>query len=330
MRRREFITALSGAAALWPRAARAQPPSRAARVGWVDFVLEDDPGGRARVAIFRQGMEKLGWTLGRNLAIDYRWGIFDREKARLIAAELLRLAPDVILCAGTPAALAFRQATNMVPIVFTSVSEPVAQGIVQTLAYPGGNLTGFTYLEATIGTKWLDLLKQIAPHVNHAALIFNPDSSPYSRLFFQSIESATTRLAVEVVLAPIHEVKEIEQVLAMLEDRPGGGLIVSADGFTLANRKSIIEVVAGHRIPAVYGVSGAAFDGALIHYCVDLVDQYRLAVGYVDRILRGGKPADLPVQQPTKFSLVVNLKTAKALGLTVPNTLLVAADEVIE
>jgi putative ABC transport system substrate-binding protein len=275
-------------------------------------------------------MEKLGWTLGRNLAIDYRWGIFDVDKARFAAAELLQRAPDVILCAGTPATLAFRQATTTVPIVFAVVSEPVAQGFVQSLAHPGGNLTGFTYMEPTMGAKWLDLLKQIAPHVNHAALMFNPDSSPYSRLFYASIETATTLLAVEAVMAPVHNLNEVEHVITMLGGRPGGGLIVSPDGFTTANRKAIIEVTANQRMPTVYGVPGAAFDGGLIHYNVDLVDQYQSAVAYVDHILRGGKPADLPVQQPTKFSLVINLKTAKALGLDIPPTLLARADEVIE
>jgi len=327
--RREFITLLGGATA-WPAVVRAQQSSRVARIGWVDFVFEDDPGGRARVEVFQRGMEKLGWTLGRNLTIDYRWGIFDFDKARLAAVELLRLAPDVILCGGTPATLAFRQATNTVPIVFASVSEPVAQGLVRSLAHPGGNLTGFSYMEPTMGAKWLDLLKQIAPHVNHTALMFNPDSSPYSRLFYQSIETATTMLAVEAVMAPVHNLNEIEQVITMLEGMPGGGLIVSPDGFTTANRKAIIELTAKHRMPAVYGVPGAAFDGGLIHYCVDLVDQYQSAVAYVDHILRGGKPADLPVQQPTKFSLTVNLKTAKMLNLSVPSTLLARADEVIE
>jgi putative tryptophan/tyrosine transport system substrate-binding protein len=333
MRRRDFIKIVAGSAitwplAAWPAAVRAQQSSHAARVGWVDFDFEDDPSARARVEVFQRGMEKLGWTLGRNLAIDYRWGIFDVEKARLAAAELLQLAPDVILSAGTPATLAFRQATTTVPIVFASVSEPVAQGFVQSLAHPGGNLTGFSYMEPTMGARWLDLLKQIAPHVYHAALMFNPDSSPYSRLFYESIETATTLLAVEAVMAPVHNLNEVEHVITMLGG--GGGLIVSPDGFTTANRKAIIEVTAKHRMPTVYGVPGAAFDGGLIHYCVDIVDQYRSAVGYVDHILRGGKPADLPVQQPTKFDLAINVDTAKALGLIIPSSLLATADEVIK
>jgi putative ABC transport system substrate-binding protein len=328
MRRRDFLAAL-GSAAAWPTAVWGQS-IRTARIGWVDSVFEDDLGGKARVEVFQQGMQKLGWTLGRNLVVDYRWGVFDIEKARLVAAELLKRAPDVILCTGTPAASAFRQATNVVPIVFTGVSEPVAQGIVESLAHPGRNLTGFSYMEPTMGAKWLDLLKQIEPDVTHAALMFNPDSGPYAHFFYESIQTATATLAVQVVQAPVHALDEVEQVITLLEGKGHAGLIVSPEGFTLANRKSIIELVARHRIPAVYGVVGAAFDGGLIHYCVDLVDQFREAVGYVDRILRGEKPADLPVQQPTKFSLVVNLKTAKALGLTIPAILQATADEVIE
>ena len=327
MNRRDVIAGL-GSAVAWPMVARGQS-SRTARVGWVDSVFEDDLGGKARVEVFRQGMQKLGWTLGRNLVVDYRWGVLDIEKGRVAAAELLKLQPDAILCTGTPAAMAFRQATDRVPIVFTGVSEPVAQGIVESLAHPGRNLTGFTYMEPTMGAKWLDFLKQIVPDVTQAALMFNPDSGPYAHFYYESAQTVTARLAVEVDQAPVRDLKEVERVIIMLQGKGHAGLIVSPEGFTLANRKSIIELVA-NRIPAIYGVAGAAYDGALMHYCVDLVDQYREAVGYVDRILRGDKPADLPVQQPTKFSLVVNLKTARVLGVTIPATLLVAADEVIE
>jgi putative ABC transport system substrate-binding protein len=330
MRRRDFL-ALLGAMATCPIAARAQQPSRVARIGWTDFVANDDPGGLDRVRAFGQGMEKLGWKLGGNLVIDYRWNIFDIERARRAAAELLALAPDVILCAGTPATLAFKQATSTVPVVFASVSEPVAQGIVQSLANPGGNLTGFSFLEPTIGAKWLDLLKQIAPSVKHVALMFNPASSPYSRLFFQTIEAAAPTFAVEATMLQVHDLNEVEQVITMLGLKPNSGLIASAEGFNLAHRKLIIELAARHRVPTIYGVSGAAFDGGLIHYTLDIVEEYGGPVAtYVDKVLHGVKPADLPVQQPTKFSFVVNAKTAKALGLTVPPTLLAVADEVIE
>jgi putative ABC transport system substrate-binding protein len=329
--RRQFITLLGGAVATWPRAALTQEARRLARVGWTDFVADDDEGGLDRARAFGQGMDKLGWMLGRNLVIHYRWNVFDTERARRAAVVLLTLAPDVILCAGTPATLAFKQATSTVPIVFASVSEPVAQGIVQSLANPGGNLTGFSFLEPTMGAKWLDLLKQIAPSVKHVTLMFNPASSPYSRLFFQSIEAAAPGLAVEAVMAQVHDLSEVEQVITKVGLRPGSGLIASAEGFNLANRKLIIELAARHRGPVIYGVSGAAFDGGLIHYTLDIVEEYGgPVVAYVDKILRGVKPADLPVQQPTKFSLVVNVKTASALGLTVPPSLLAIADEVIE
>jgi putative tryptophan/tyrosine transport system substrate-binding protein len=331
VKRREFITLLGGVgvASGWSFLASAQT-ARISRIGLADFASENDTDGVARLTAFRAAMDKFRWTLGRNLVIDYRWKIFNADSARRATTELLELGRDVILCAGTPAAVAFKDATRTVPIVFTSVSQPVEQGIVQSLAHPGGNLTGFTFLEPTLGAKWLDLLKSIVPGVSHVALMFNPASSPYSRLFYRTIETAASRFSIEPMLAPIHNLGEVEQLMVMLMDRPGGGLIVSPEGYNLANRKSIIELAARYRLPAVYGVVGAAFDGGLIHYSVDLVDQYRLAAGYVDKILRGSKAADLPVQQPTKFSMVVNLKTAKALGVTVPLTLQASADEVIE
>jgi putative ABC transport system substrate-binding protein len=327
--RREFITLLGGAAAAWPLAARAQQRAQSARIGWADFAFEDDRDGWQRLQVFQESLQKLGWVLGRNLVMDYRWGIFEADSARRAAADLLALAPDAIICTGTPAADALRQASSTVPVVFTSVSEPVAQGIVDSLAHPGRNLTGFSYMEPTMGAKWLDLLKEIKPDVEHAVLLFNPDSSPYARLFYQSIRTATARSGVEVIQAPVHDLNDIDAVVAMLQTDGHGGLIVAPEGFTYANRKSIAEIVAKYRVPAVYGGS-AAFDGGLLHYRVDINDQNRAAAGYVDRILRGANPADLPVQQPTKFELVINLKTAKAIGLTVPPSLLARADEVIE
>jgi putative ABC transport system substrate-binding protein len=329
IRRREFIVLLGGAAA-WPFAASGQQPTRVARIGWMDFVPESDPATPARVVAFREGLEKQGWAIGRNLAIDYRWSIFDRERARAAAEELLSLAPDVIFCAGSAAALALQQATRTVPVVFITVTEPVSQGIVSSLSRPGGNLTGFSYLEPTIGAKWLELLKEIAPRVNRVALMFNPSSSPYSRLFYQTIDAATSKFAVQSTMALAHDPDEIESVIAMLGREPGGGLIVSPDAFNLANRKLIVEFAARYSVPAIYGMPGLASEGGLIYYNVEIVDQYRSAAGYVGRILRGEKPADLPVQQPTKFELRINMQTAKALGLTVPLTLQSAADELIE
>jgi putative ABC transport system substrate-binding protein len=331
MRRRAFITLLGGAAAsVCPCAARAQQGGRVARVGWLDLFPENDPNVLARVAVFRQGMEKLGWTLGRNLVIDYRWGAFDTDRARPIANELLRLSPDVIMAGGTPAVLALQQATRTVPIVFAIVSEPASQGIVASIARPGANITGFSYLEPTIGAKWLDLLKEIAPRLRRVALMFNPASSPYSRLYYQTIAEASAKFGVETSMALTFERADIERVMTMLAREGDAGVIVSAEAFNYTHRAFIIELAARLKLPAAYGIPGTAAEGGLIYYCVDIVESYRLAVNYVDRILRGEKPADLPVQQPTKFAMTVNAKTAKALGLAVPLTLQVAADEVFE
>ncbi len=330
MRRREFISLLGGAAAAWPLAAHGQPDGRARRIGWLHFFPESDPGSQVHAAAFRQGMEKLGWSVGRNLAIDYRWGAFNAERARVIAAELLKLDPDVIVSGGTPGALAFQQATRTVPIVFAVVTEPVTQGIVQSLAHPGGNMTGFSYVEPSIGAKWVELLKEIAPHITRVALVFNADASPQSWFFYQSMETVASKLAMQAVMAPVRVTSDIEQAAATIAREPGGSLIISTDAFLYTNRKLIIEIAARHRLPAVYGILGTAAEGGLIYYGVDVVDQFGRAAGYVDRILRGAKPSDLPVQLPTKFLLTINGKAAKALDLTVPDKLLVAADEVIE
>jgi putative tryptophan/tyrosine transport system substrate-binding protein len=326
MRRREFISLVGGAAATWPLVARAQQANRV-RVGFVDFASENDPTGADRALAFKQGLERLRWAP----MIDYYWSVFNVERAQRAAQDVLRFTPDVIVCAGTPAAMALKQATSTVPVVFAIVTEPVAQGIVESLAHPGGNLTGFTYLEPAVGAKWLELLMQIAPQLKHVALMFNPASSPYSQLFFQSIETATSRFAVQAVMAPVHDVDEVEQLIAMLGSKPGSGMIVAAEGFNFANRKLIIELNARYRLPAIYPDFDSASNGGLIQYSFDFVAQYGgRIVSYVDRILRGTKPADLPVQQPTKFTLAINTKTAATLGLNVPLSLLGAADEVIE
>ena len=330
MRRREFLGVIGAAAAALPVVGRAQQPERIRRIGWMDFVPESDPATPARVSAFREGMEKQGWVLGRNLAIDYRWSIFDMERARATAEKLLNLAPDVMFCAGSPATLALQRATRTVPVVFITVSEPVSQGIVASLSRPGGNLTGFSYLEPTIGAKWLELLTAIAPGVNRVALMFNPSSSPYSRLFYQTIEAATSKFAVQAFMALVHDASEIEPIIAMLGREPGGGLIVSADAFNLANRKLIMDLAARHRVPAIYGFPALAAEGGLIYYNVEFIELYRSAAGYVARILRGEKAGDLPVQQPARFELRINMRTAKSLGLDVPPTLLALADEVIE
>jgi len=330
MRRREFIKIVGGAAVVLPIAARAQQADRMRRIGWMDSFREDDANAQARVKTFQQVMEKFGWRVGGNLAIDYRWGLFDVERARRAGAELLNLAPDVILCGGTPSALAMQRATHTVPIVFAFVTDPVGQGLVSNLAHPGDNITGFSYFEPGVGAKWLELLKEIAPAVARVAVIFNPVSSPYSPLYYQSIVMAAPKFAVETATELVREPADIEQVMTRIGREPNSGVIFSADAFLYTNNRLVIELAARHRLPAVYGSPGTAADGGLLYYCVDIVDLWRKAAAYVDRILRGEKPADLPVQQPTKFDMTINLKTAKALGLTVPKTLLVSADEVIE
>jgi ABC-type uncharacterized transport system substrate-binding protein len=330
IRRREFITLLGGAAIAWPLAGHAQQPENVRRVAILMAGGENDPQFQAQVAAFRYELEKLGWAEGRNLRSEYRWRMNDVERTRTATAELLRLKPDVMLANGTPAAAAAQQATRMVPIVFTVVSEPVSQGIVQSLAHPGGNITGFTNLEPTVGGKWVELLKTIAPQVGRVALVIEPVSAGPIALAFPFAEAAAKKLAMEFAVIPVHEPAEIEATMAKLGRDPNGGVIFPTSSFINANRKLIINLAAQYWLPCVYLLRNYAADGGLVSYGIDVVDQFRLAAGYVDRILRGEKPADLPVQQPTKFQLVINLKTAKTLALEVPLTLLATADEVIE
>jgi putative tryptophan/tyrosine transport system substrate-binding protein len=330
MKRREFITLLGGAAAAWPLAARAQQPDKTRRIGVLIQLAESDPEGQARVAAFREGLQKLGWRVGGNLQIDYRWGTSNDERARAAAGELLKLAPDVMLANSSVALRAVQQATRSVPIVFTTVIEPVAQGFVASLAHPGGNTTGFSYLESSVGGKWLDLLKEIAPRVTRVAFMFNPERGPYNVGVSRFAGEAAKKFAVQYVAAPVHEVAEIESVMKMLGREPGGGLIVAPDAFTVTHSKLIIGLAAHYGLPAVYAEGNFVTEGGLVSYGANYVDHFRQAAAYVDRILRGEKPADLPVQQPSKFDLVINLKTAKALGLDVPWFLQQRADEVIE
>jgi putative ABC transport system substrate-binding protein len=332
IRRRDFIWLIGSAAAslAWPLAAPAQQPDRVRRIGVLIPYDESDAQSRSRVAAFEQGLEKLGWTVGLNLSIDYRWHISDDARARVAIAELLRLEPDVVVVSATPAARAAQQATRTVPIVFTAVSEPVEVGLVAGLSHPGGNVTGFTNLESSVGEKWLELLKQIAPGVTRVAFMFNPDTTGTAKQFFRLIEIAAPKLEVVTTTAPLHGPAEIEPVMATLGHTPGIGLIVPLDTFSASYYKLITELAARYRLPAIYPLRQFATAGGLISYGPDVPDQFRRAATYVDRILRGEKPADLPVQEPTKFELVINLKTAKALGLNVPSALLVLADEVIE
>jgi putative tryptophan/tyrosine transport system substrate-binding protein len=330
MRRREFVALVGGAAAGWPLTARAQESDRMRRIGVLIVPSQDDPQSRARVTALQQGLSELGWMVGRNLQIDYRFGISDDEPARAAAADLLRLGPDVVIANSPPAVRAVQAADNTIPIVFVAVSEPVALGLVASLARPGGNTTGFTNAEPSLGGKWLELLKEIAPQVIRAAFIFSPTGGPTGPMFIRSAEQATRKIAIEVVTVPVHTSDEIEAAMAKLGRQPGSGLIFPPDTFTTRHHKLIVELAADNRLPAIYAFRYFAVAGGLASYGPDVVDQFRRAGKYVDRILRGEKAGDLPVQQPTKFEFVVNLKTAKALGITVPSTLLAAADEVIE
>jgi len=328
MRRREFITVLGSAFASWPLAATAQQQNRMRRIAILMPQTENDPEGQGRVAAFREGLEKLGWTDSGNIRIETRWGVADANSIQRIATELDALQPDVIFTNNTPTVRAFQQATRAVPIVFVAIADPVRTGVVLSLAHPGGNITGFTNFEDSMGGKWLELLKEIAPRTTRVALIFNPDT--HSGQFFQSVEAAGPSLGIEAVQTPVHNAAEIERALASFNGEANVGLVSMPDSFTTVHSDLIISLATKYRLPAVSWIRSFAAGGGLISYGVDLPDLYRRAASYVDRILKGAKPADLPVQQPTKFELVINLKTAKALGLTVPPALHAQADEVVE
>jgi putative ABC transport system substrate-binding protein len=329
VRRREFISLLAGAAAAWPLAAHAQQPDRMRRIGVLMSLTADDPEGQVRLTAFLQGLQQLGWTDGRNVRIDTRWGAGDADRSRRYAAELVALAPDVILASGTSTMGPLLRATRTVPIVFTQVTDPVVAGFVDSLARPGGNATGFTLSEYGISGKWLELLKEIAPRVTRAAVLRDPEMAAGSGQL-GAIQSVAPSFGVELSPVNVRDAPEIDRALAAFARGSNGGLIVSASGLAIVHRDLIMTLAARHRLPAVYFARYFVTGGGLISYGSDNIDPHRRAAGYVDRILKGEKPADLPVQAPTKFELVVNLKTAKALGLEVPTTLLARADEVIE
>jgi len=326
MRRREFITLLGGAAASLPLTARAQPSSEMRRIAVLASGNADDQGLKSALAAFQQRLQQLGWTDGQNLRIELRRGEGDEEKIRKYSGELAALAPDVILALGSSTVGQLLQATRVVPIVFVFVPDPVGSGFVNSLSRPGGNATGFMAFEYSLSAKWLELLKQIAPGVQRAAVLWDP-GIPAGIGQFAVIQSVAPSLGVEV--NPIN-LRDVEQGLAAFARSAGGGLIVTASGLAVARRDLIVSLAAQHNLPAVYNYRGFVAAGGLISYGADLVNQFRLAAGYADRILKGEKPADLPVQAPAKYELAINLKTAKALGLDVPPTLLSRADEVIE
>ena len=330
MRRRDFIKAAAGSASIWPLVARAQQSDRMRRLGvLISAVTEADAEGQARVAALRLGLLEHGWVEGRNLEIHYRWGGADPSRIRAYAAELTALNPDVIFAAPSAALAEVQRATRTIPIVFAQVSDPVGTGFVDSLAHPGGNITGFALFEFAIGAKWLELLKQLAPSVTHAAVIYDP-ATPSASGFLPLIEAAGRRLGVDVSVHSVRDTGEIEGIINALAAKPNGGLIAIASSLLTAKRDLIISLVNRSSLPAIFSFRYYVEAGGLASYGVDNHDLFRRAASYVDRILRGQKPSDLPVQVSTKFELVINAKTAKALGLTVPSALLAVADEVIE
>jgi ABC-type uncharacterized transport system substrate-binding protein len=328
MKRREFI-ALLGGAATWPLGARAQQGERVRRIGLLLNIRADDPQSQARLAAFAQGLQQLGWTIGQNVLVDYRWADGNAEIIRNHAAELVALAPDVILAHSSAALAPLLQVTRTVPIVFTIVADPVGAGYVEGLARPGGNATGFTNFEYGIAGKWLELLKEIAPGVTRVAVL-RETAIAAGPAQFGAIQGSAPSLGVELRPVDVRDAGEIERAIAAFAQGSNSGLIVTGSPAAVVHRELIISLAARHRLPAVYNTRAYATSGGLISYGPDFVDQFRRAAGYVDRILKGEKPADLPVQAPTKYELVINVKTAKALGLEVPSTLLARADEVIE
>jgi putative ABC transport system substrate-binding protein len=329
MRRRKFITLAGGAAIAWPLVARAQQPERVRRIGVLSVLDEGDREMKAWLAAFRQRLESLGWSEDRNVRIDVRFVAADAKLAQALASELVALQPDVILAQSTEITAALQKETRAIPIVFVAVSDPIGSGFIGSLARPGGNLTGLLNFEATITGKWLAMLKEIAPQLSRAALVANPKTTPFD-FFVRAAEAAVPTLAIELVTRPVETNADIERSIASFASTPNGGLLLVPDGTTIAHRDLIIALAARHRLPAVYSARYFVAAGGLMSYGTDRADVFRQAASYIDRILRGAKPAEIPVQAPVKYETVVNLNTAKALGLDVPPSLLVRADEVIE
>jgi putative ABC transport system substrate-binding protein len=329
MRRRQFITLLGGAAAAWPLAARTQERERVRHIGVLLHLAADDPEGQSRLAAFMQGLQAAGWVVGRNVIIDVRWAT-DIESMKRFAKELAALQPDLIFTSSTPATGAMLQATRTIPVIFVLVADPVGSGYVASLPRPGGNVTGFTPIVGSLGGKWAELLKEIAPRVTRATLLFNPPAATFVESYLSPFKAAAASLGMEAIIAPVHDMLELESVVAIQAREPNSGLVVIPDSFTELHLAEIVSLAVRHRIPAIDWSRSFADGGGLISYGPYLVEEYRRAATYADRILKGEKPSQLPVQAPLKYQMVINLKTAKALGLTVPQTLLVSADELIE
>ena len=332
IRRRAFITLLGRAAVAWPVAARAQQGDRVrllvAMMGGRN--ADTDPEGRAWFVAFRQALQELGWVEGRNFRADYRWPSGDLDRMRAIAKEFVDLKPDVMFAGNTPSVEALLRESRTIPIVFANLADPVGTGLIESLARPGGNATGFAGYEYSLAGKWLEMLKEIAPAATRVAILFNPETAPFAQHYLSFIETSAPAFGVTANAASVRSISEMEAAIEAQARAPGGGLIVLPDTFTFSNRALLIALAARHRLPAIYATRGQAIDGGLLSYGPDIVDLYRRAAAYVDRILRGEKPADLPVQNPNKYVLMVNLKTAKALGLTIPDKVMALADEVIE
>jgi putative tryptophan/tyrosine transport system substrate-binding protein len=329
MRRRDFIKVVACSAVTCPLEARAQQPDRTRRIGVLMGFAESDQTAQFWFAAFREALAKLGWSKGNNLRVELRWGAADPDRIRTLAKELVDLQPDAIFDQTTPVTGALARETQTIPIVFVYVADPIGSGFAPSLARPGGNITGFSYLEPTTGGKWVGLLKEIAPRTTHVALLFNPATAPIAYMP-STIQAAASSFAVAATTAPVHAREEIEGVIAAQARDPGGGLVVMPDLFNDANRELIIALTRRFGIPAIYPRPVFAESGGLIAYGADLTEQFRQAAGYIDRVLKGTNPGDLPIQQPTKFELVINVKTAKALGLSIPQSMQLLADEVIE
>jgi putative ABC transport system substrate-binding protein len=330
MRRREFIMLVGGAVA-WPIAARAQLPERMRRIGVLMGYAESDSEGQTQIAAFRDGLQKLGWVEGQNIRIDTRWTTpTDAAAMQPFASELVALQPDVILASTTPTTTAVLKQTRTIPVIFATVGDPIGSGFVASFPRPGGNVTGFATVEGSLGGKWLELLKEIAPRINQVAFLFNPATATYAEFYLKTFKAAAASLAVEAVEAPVHDRSEFETVIAAQARQPNTGLIVLPDAYTITYRVEISSLAARYRIPAIYAWRLFAEVGGLLSYGVDLNDNFRRAASYVDRILKGAKPSELPVQLPIKYELVINLEAAKALGLDVPFSLQQRADTIIE
>jgi putative tryptophan/tyrosine transport system substrate-binding protein len=331
MNRRELISLIGGVGAAWPLASRAQEPSRVRRVGVLLALVDSDPEGQPRIAAFQRELENLGWTDGRNIQIEYRWASGDAERFRVLAAELVATRPDVLVAHATPSAEALARETRTIPIIFVLVTDPVERGFAASLAEPGGNVTGFTIFEPSMGAKWVEFLKELSPRLARVGLLLNPATAPgRGTTYFPSIEAAARSFGIDPIRAAVSDAAQIEDAIATFSRRPDSGLIIVPDIFMMNHRELITALARRHALPAVYPFRYFAEAGGLISYGIDAPDLFRRAANYVNQVLRGAKPSSLPIQQPDKFELVINMKTAKSLGLNVPRILLVRANEVIE